>query len=351
MDISIIIPVYNTDIKKLKRCLSSVKRLIKHSNLRIECIIVDDGSDDYVERFCHSVIAGRSNYIYIKKNNGGVSSARNIGIEKSNGKYILFIDADDALLSNQTAEMMERYINEDVDIVFSDLVCKKNYGWEKWRAFSFQDSELSVRDVLSVLSKSDKLNGPVCKLIRTNYIKEHNIVFPSNMINGEDAVFLYSMMEYHPKVSYYSDITYKYYNDYKNTMRFITNAEHVLTDDVLMYKNYMQVLASSKIKASDKNVFSKNYAKRYIKRLFYRFLDAYYYKLMSPKLQDMFIEAADLVKEYKIDTGKIYDVKYCIMRYIICSKHNKTAAYMFLYLRLTLRKIKAKIRRLHFRKW
>ena len=170
------------------------------------------------------------------------------------------------------------------------------------------------------------------------------------MINGEDAVFLYNMLEYNPRASYYNDITYKYYNDYKNTMRFVKKSEHVLNDDVMMYKKYMQVLSSSNLAAIEKKSFSKNYTKRYIKRLFYRFLDAYYYKLMDQKLHNMFIEVAELVNDYVNDTGKIYDVRYNIMRRVICGRNNKIATYTLLYLRLTLRRVKAEIRQLKYRK-
>ena len=133
--VSVIIPVYNTDIRKIKRCLHSVEQLMKHTEYAMECIIIDDGSDDYIERFFQNKIINNKKYIYVKKNNGGVSTARNTGIEKANGKYILFVDADDALFPEQTAGMLDRYLNENKDIIFSDLIYKKMLAGKNGRLF------------------------------------------------------------------------------------------------------------------------------------------------------------------------------------------------------------------------
>ena len=93
MLLSIIVPVYNGE-KKIIKCLESLLRL-KESN--IEFVVVNDGSTDKTSTICSEYVKMDSLFRLINKENGGVSSARNVGITKRTGKYIGFIDADDEL--------------------------------------------------------------------------------------------------------------------------------------------------------------------------------------------------------------------------------------------------------------
>lgn len=112
---SIIIPVYNTPIDKLERCLDSV---INQSFTDFELIIVDDGSkEDYVQLLKKTVNRKNdSRLILIRKKNEGSSVARNYGIETANGKYIGFVDSDDVLLPfalQESKNTIEKY-NPDI---------------------------------------------------------------------------------------------------------------------------------------------------------------------------------------------------------------------------------------------
>ena len=91
--LSIIIPLYNPVFCEFKRCIDSMTGItIPH-----EIVVVDDGSDDDISYECENYIKDSAVIKFVKKENGGVSSARNFGIEKSCGKYILFLDADDEI--------------------------------------------------------------------------------------------------------------------------------------------------------------------------------------------------------------------------------------------------------------
>ena len=89
--ISIIIPVYNCE-NTIERC---IKSLCKQKFDDIEILVIDDGSNDNSGNIVKQLLNSDNRIKYIKKENGGVSSARNLGIEISNGKYIMFIDGDD----------------------------------------------------------------------------------------------------------------------------------------------------------------------------------------------------------------------------------------------------------------
>lgn len=91
--ISIVIPIYNAE-KYLRECLNSLKNQTYRD---IEVLMVDDGSKDDSSRICDEFASTDNRFIAIHKENGGCSSARNLGIEKAKGEYIAFVDADDVL--------------------------------------------------------------------------------------------------------------------------------------------------------------------------------------------------------------------------------------------------------------
>lgn len=91
-DISVIIPVYNTPLDKLEKCIESVLKL--KNKCDIEVLVIDDGSKEYINKFFKEKFVGEVTYQY--KINGGVSSARNMGLDIATGKFVCFVDADDA---------------------------------------------------------------------------------------------------------------------------------------------------------------------------------------------------------------------------------------------------------------
>ena len=89
--ISIIVPIYNVE-NYLRQCLDSI---MNQTYRNFECLLINDGSSDNSEDICREYVSKDSRFRYFEKENGGVSSARNLGIECSGGAYITFIDADD----------------------------------------------------------------------------------------------------------------------------------------------------------------------------------------------------------------------------------------------------------------
>ncbi|MDE1507155.1 glycosyltransferase family 2 protein [Ligilactobacillus salivarius] len=94
--ISVIVPIYNVE-KYLKKCLDSI---INQTFKEFEIILVDDGSTDNSEMICKEYRRKDSRIVYLKKNNGGLSDARNYGLDYANGEYVAFIDSDDYLGKN-----------------------------------------------------------------------------------------------------------------------------------------------------------------------------------------------------------------------------------------------------------
>ena len=110
--ISIIIPVYNAE-EYLDRCLESI---VEQNYSSYEVILVDDGSTDSSPLICDRYSATDPRFRTIHKANGGVSSARNAGMNLAKGEYLMFVDSDDALLPDALERMVEDVMGEDIVI-------------------------------------------------------------------------------------------------------------------------------------------------------------------------------------------------------------------------------------------
>lgn len=162
--VSIIIPVYNVQ-DYVEKCLDSV---LNQTYSNLEIIIVNDGATDNSEEKILPYLEKSSNINYFKKKNGGLSSARNFGIEKSTGDYLMFLDSDDWIDKQMVEEIVNKVIIEKSDFVvcgvrniFSDGSVKKNYT----------PTEISLKDILY---KSYACN----KLIKKDIFLKNNIFFP-----------------------------------------------------------------------------------------------------------------------------------------------------------------------------
>ena len=117
MKLSIIVPVYNT-FQYLPRCLDS---LVKQNLNDYEIIIVNDGSPDNSQDIIDEYVKRYDNIKAYKKENGGLSDARNYGIAKASGEYIAFVDSDDYVANNMYELMYNKAKEKDYDMVVCDL--------------------------------------------------------------------------------------------------------------------------------------------------------------------------------------------------------------------------------------
>lgn len=111
--ISVIVPVYNVE-EYLKKCIDSI---INQTYLKLEIILVDDGSTDNSGIICDSYEEKDKRIIVIHKENGGLSDARNKGLDVARGKYITFVDSDDYIEKNYVEFLYNLIIEKDVSIV------------------------------------------------------------------------------------------------------------------------------------------------------------------------------------------------------------------------------------------
>ena len=187
--ISIIVPCYNVE-KYLKQCVDSI---IKQSYKNIEIILVDDGSIDSTPEICENLAKADSRIKVIHKENGGVSIARNIGIENATGKYITFLDSDDWIECETLKTAYDKMTSCDTDLVVwgyvADFVDENGH---KTHSHDFKISGVCENGNAEILTQKHALglSGYVWnKLYKTEIIKNNNILFEQDISFFEDLVF------------------------------------------------------------------------------------------------------------------------------------------------------------------
>lgn len=183
--ISIIVPVYNGE-NYIERCLDS---LINQTYIHIEIIAVDDGSRDNSLNILRKYEEKYSNIKIISKKNGGVSSARNMGLKSAIGKYVAFVDADDYCEKEMYKNMINLAIKSDYDMICSGYYIDSYDG----KKISEIKSERIIlghdeREKSEILHKAC-ISYCVGKLFKREIIENNNIKFNEKLSMGEDALF------------------------------------------------------------------------------------------------------------------------------------------------------------------
>lgn len=192
--ISIIIPVYRVE-KWLKKCVNSV---IRQTYKNLEIILVDDGSPDKCPQICDKLAKKDSRINVIHKENGGVSSARNAGIDASTGEYICFIDSDDWIDKNFIMNAYNDAISNGAQIVISNITIVSRRGERLYKTVNqTQRIDFNSEETLfAALQEELSLGGAVPKLYESSLIKDNNIKFDSKVKFGEDVLFLLKCFEF-----------------------------------------------------------------------------------------------------------------------------------------------------------
>lgn len=202
--VSIIVPVYNAE-KYLGWCINSI---LNQSFRDIELLLVDDGSTDGSQQICQNYAELDKRVRVIEKENGGVSSARNLGMENAQGEYIQFVDSDDVIAPHMTERLLEAAVLYSADIVFCGICIVDRQKPEK---ISFNelssacvgeecvfDKEIFWEKLPYFFWETSIMEGPCNRIYRSSVMRENALRFPEDMSYGEDFVF---NLEYYNKIN------------------------------------------------------------------------------------------------------------------------------------------------------
>lgn len=244
MKYSVIIPVYNSE-KTIKRCINSIA---SQERTDVEIIVINDGSTDMTESICNKMQNKYNNIVYIYKENGGVSSARNLGLSVAKGKYVMFIDSDD-YVDGKCFEIFDSYTKSDADyyqFVFSieaNGTVKKVISWPE--RYVNTEGEREAFIVESVVTRS--INSCWAKLYRREIIEKTGLSFYEELSMGEDLTFVFTFLLSADKIEridsriYFADVT----NKESLSRRY---REKLPEQKILVYEKMLNALEKSNIK-------------------------------------------------------------------------------------------------------
>lgn len=203
--VSVILPVYNSEDTIEK----TIRSVLAQTYKNIEIIVINDGSTDETEKICKSLEEKNHNIRYFKIENSGVSTARNIAIQKATGEYIAFIDSDDEYHENFIKYMLNDMLDNKVDFI----TCGYTTFGANTDIYTF--SEDKVFDIIDEryileLQRIPAFNQIWNKLYNTEVLRRNNILFRKDIDLGEDFIFNLDYIRNINKTMYICDLLYNY---------------------------------------------------------------------------------------------------------------------------------------------
>ena len=312
--ISVIVPVYNVE-ELLPKCLDS---LVNQTFDDYEVIVVNDGSPDNSQKIIDEYYKKHPHIIKpLKKENGGLSSARNFGLKYASGEYILYVDSDDWVSNDMLKMMYETALKDDSDIV----VCKM------WNVVSDRNIKINNGILNFNVFKRYILNNPsaCCKLIKKDILLHPELFFLENH-HYEDIAVVPAFCLYAKNISFIDDYLYYYLlregsimhqksytdklNDIFDSLNNLTNI-FIKKDAFDKYKDELEYLyiehllhaASLRFLPYDEGISSINRICDIMKEKFPNWSKNKYYKKMNFK--------------YKIVCNLIYKKRFNLLKKIL----------------------------------
>ena len=207
--ISIIIPVYNTG-KYLHRCVDSI---LAQTYTDFELLLIDDGSTDSSGAICDKYAEKDSRVRVFHKENGGVSSARNLGVDYARGEYIMFVDSDDYMFPMMCNIMKSTIERENVDCVICGT---QESGGGYWKP-SVNDvvSIIELQELMSPFLVTELLSPPWNKIFKRKLITTQ---FKEDISFGEDLIFNLEYFKNCEKIVFITDSPYFHNKENENSL-------------------------------------------------------------------------------------------------------------------------------------
>jgi glycosyltransferase involved in cell wall biosynthesis len=340
--ISIIVPVYNSE-KYLPRCIESI---LAQTFSNFELLLVNDGSSDKSGQICEEYGLNDSRIRVFHLKNGGVSKARNKGIEMAQGDYLMFSDSDDYVEKHWCISLFDA-VNKNGNILpVSGMRVINHIHNKKSEVIKSFSSKLCMDKVNYFETYKQGLSGSLCcKIYIRKIIQKHSIYFDEEVNRGEDLLFNLAYINYMNAFVTIPSVTYNYVHSNENSL--MNRYRKELFDVTVMvynaWTNYLNKVNSDKDKFRDfstfyylnfinlfKNTFEKENKDSLIKKLGYN-----NFILNSKEFKEC-LEWADTSKEdlryRKLLKTKNYYLIWLIEQVIEVKKH----AARFLTLRKTV---------------
>ena len=258
--ISIIVPIYNVE-NYLRMCLDSIQN---QTYQNFECLLINDGSPDNSADICREYVTKDARFRYFEKENGGLSSARNFGIERSTGAYLTFVDSDDWLEHDALDQLYGALKKGNADISIGRYNSYDETRYVYMTYVTDPDDSLEVIEGKAIIDREgveEVRNGnwtvAVLKLFKRELLQ--NLPFPTDKI-AEDTYWTWKVLLRASKIVYLNRCVYWYRVGLTGTLSntwsekriydeieareekiaILASLDYDLTNHILVYKNRLQ---------------------------------------------------------------------------------------------------------------
>lgn len=257
MKYSVIIPIYNA-AETLHRCLDSLVSQLREDT---ELLLVNDGSTDASLEICDEYAARFPQIRLFSKENGGVSSARNLGLQQAQGEYVLFVDSDDAVDKNYFTVVDSALVDHPALLMFGvDTKCGKKKRWFSPRDRDFFYVGDACASALADSIRRQEFNLITTKAFRRDLIEANHIRFEERLDIGEDKLFSFSYAVHINSVRCISDSLYHLSMDRRDSLSR-KKRDDLLESVLLEHQLLIDILHRSEL--SDRNRKKLNKAIQY----------------------------------------------------------------------------------------
>lgn len=300
--ISIIIPVYNVE-KYLKQCLTSI---IQQDYSKLEIILVDDGSTDDSLVICNE-FRGKDKRIKVyHKENGGISSARNLGINKACGDYYSFVDSDDCVAKNYISYLLEKIKTTNSDIA----ICNYKVVEENWCLYDVDildqaEEEEEIYTGQQIISRRFS-NKAGYYTISCNKLYRAELFRKLRFVEGrchEDEFMVRPLFEQCKKVVCCNKQLY-FYRKRKGSVMDNALCDKCINDFLTCYENEIEYCRRNN-NFSRSNMYKKEFCFSYV-------MDYQYLSKETKKYRD------GQYRKYAISLLKYTKSKKVLIKYIVC---------------------------------
>lgn len=226
--VTIIMPIYNTQ-GYIKRAVESV---LNQSFMDYELLLVNDGSTDASEEECQRMLQLDDRILYLSQENGGVASARNLGLSRARGEYVFFLDSDDTWKNNLLETVVGAFMKTNCDMVRFGFQSK---AVELLAEDSLVDKIYSQKELIIQYFTDGNIyrNFSACwsGAYKHSIIEEHHLAFDPSLARGEDGKFVLSYTLHCKNIYVLDKKLYEYYPFFPDRENATSRATKELYDE------------------------------------------------------------------------------------------------------------------------
>lgn len=223
--ISIIVPVYKVE-QYLSKCIDSI---LAQTFKDWELLLIDDGSPDDSGKVCDEYVLKDSRIRVFHKENGGVSSARNLGLEDSKGEFVMFVDSDDWLSTDCLQVCVDTIKNDDLDALQFGFISVN--GNTEIPRVKVPTLPLTGEEYIKSNSFNVCVGGGVYK---RDIIEENKLRFPKELKLAEDQIFVLSFFKHTHRIKYIDRAMYYYLQRDDSAVHTPKSEDMLKSCDILM---------------------------------------------------------------------------------------------------------------------